>query len=165
MAGKLVIKVNAFGHGSVELDGTDIASSVRAVEFRADANARQGHTEVTLELCVTEIETTYLGSPDREVLVNLTDDVINTLLMLGWTPPENDQRTYRMPVTEWIPSEEFDRLYLNTETPAEVWDVANLPAGCRCFELNHHREYFRDGTHHRECPLFATDNASPDAND
>lgn len=104
MATKLVIKVNGFGQGTVELDGTDIASSVRAVEFRADAGRV---TVVSLELCVDEIETTYLGSAECEVLVSISDDVVTTLMTLGWTPPENDRRSYRMPVTEWVPVEDF----------------------------------------------------------
>lgn len=155
MAGKLVIKINGFGQGTVELDGTDISRSVRAVEFRASAN---DETTITLELGVTEIETTYLGSPEREVLVNLNDDIVNTLMMLGWTPPENDRRTYRMPVTEWVLAEDL-------APSAEAWDVRDLPVGCRCFELDHHRQYFRDRTHDERCPLFVIDHASPDAND
>lgn len=156
MATKLVIKVNGFGQGTVELDGTDISTSVRAVEFRAEA----GHeTTVNLELSVTEIETSYLGSAEREILVNMPDEVVNTLLVLGWNPPQNDNRTYRLPVTEWVPADEF-------HTPsAEEWDIRDLPEGCRCFELDHHRQYFTDGTHHEQCPLFIIDNASPDAND
>lgn len=158
MAGKLVIKVNGLGHGTVELDGTDIARSVRAVEFRADANDRP---EVTITLTLDEIETTWLGSAEREILVNLSDDSINTLLALGWTPPEDDRRSYRMPVTKWVTVPEF-----NGETSVlSAEGNYTLPAGCRCFELDHHEEYFENGTHDRQCPLFATDNASPDAND
>jgi len=104
MAGKLVIKVNGFGQGTVELDGTDIARSVRAVEFRADS---RGETEVNITLTLDEIETTWLGSAEREILVNLNDETINTLLALGWTPPESDQRSYRMPVTDWVAVDEF----------------------------------------------------------
>lgn len=168
MATKLVIKVNGFGQGTVELDGTDLSSAVRAVEFRADAHAR---TVVNLELCVDEIETTMLGSSEAEILVNLPDDVITTLITLGWTPPEHDQRSYHMPVTEWIP---VDRITIDDSEPSpaeaflrspEVWDVRDLPADCLCFQLDHHREYFSNGTHHERCPLFVTDNASPDAND
>lgn len=160
MATKLVIKVNGAGQGTVELDGTDLSNVVRAVEFRADAHAR---TVVNLELCVDEIETTMLGSVDAEILVNIPDDVISTLMTLGWTPPEHDKRTYRMPVTTWVPADELQGF---DDTPsAEGWDIRDLPADCTCFILDHHRQYFAHGTHHERCALFVTDNASPDAND
>lgn len=160
MATKLVIKVNGFGQGTVELDGTDLSTAVRAVEFRADD---QEPPVVLLELCVDEIETTYLGSAEAEILVNIPDVVATTLITLGWSPPEHDRRSYRMPVTEWVPADMLPGF--DPPLSAEVWDVRDLPAGCQCFPLDHHREYFANGTHHERCPLFVTDNASPDAND
>jgi hypothetical protein len=161
MTRKLVIKVNGFGEGTVELDGTDISSSVRAVEFRADAHLK---TTVSLELSVSEIETTYLGSAESEILVNIPDDVITTLITLGWTPPEHDKRTYRMPVTTWVPADQLRGF--EEPSPAEVvLRNERLRVGCLCFQLDHHEEYFENGTHHERCPLFITDNASPDAND
>lgn len=99
MAKKLVIKLNGAGQGTVELDGTDIARSVRSVEFRADS---MGDIETTLGLCVDEIEITQLGSAEAEVLVNLPDSVIDALIQLGWTPPANDRRTYRIRMAEWV---------------------------------------------------------------
>jgi hypothetical protein len=120
MAGKLVIKVNGFGQGTVELDGTDIANSVRAVEFRADS---RGETTVSLDLTVDEVEITCLGARDREYLVNLDDSTINTLLALGWNPPQSDVRTYRVPATEWVSAEEFETYTLNERRSAEEMDI------------------------------------------
>lgn len=150
MAGKLVIKINGFGQGTVELDGTDISSTVHAVEFRAGANE---HLAVTLELLLSEVEVTALGDSEKSVMVNLTDSIRTTLSVLGWTAPADDQTVYRMPMTEWVPVEE------------RVRTAEALPDGCRCFELNHHRQYYADGSHDDRCPLFVIDNASPDAND
>lgn len=162
MATKLVIKVNGAGQGTVELDGTDLSTSVRAVEFRADAH---NETSVLLELCVDEIETTMLGSPEAEILVNIPDVVITTLLTLGWTPPEHDQRSYRMPVTEWVPADMLPGFDEPPSAEEITRSMMGTPIGCVCFQLDHHRQYFADGTHHERCPLFVTDNASPDAND
>lgn len=149
MPRKLQIKLDETGHGSVVLDGTDISNAVRAVEMiRADP----GRSLVVLELVVTEIDVTALASPEAEILVSLTDDVIRALTMLGWTPPDDDRRTYYMPRAEWVPVE---------DQTAE----ADRPAECRCYELNPSRLHTRIDTHEELCPLFVTDNASPDAND
>lgn len=117
MAIKLVIKVNRSGQGTVELDGTDLSKAVRAVEFRASA---RDEVFASLELCVDEIEITQLGSAEAEVLVNLPDDVINVLIQLGWTPPENDRRTYRYRMAEWVPAD-FPRL--NDPPSAEEMEI------------------------------------------
>lgn len=120
MPSKLVIQLNGSGQGTVELDGTDIASAVYAVEFSAEA----GHvTKVNLQLQVIEIELSYLGSPDQEILVNLTDDVINTLLVLGWNPPENDNRSYRVPATQWMSLEDFRAV--NERPSAEEMEIVD----------------------------------------
>lgn len=139
MPRKLQIKLDETGHGSVVLDDMDISRAVRAVEIRADP----GRSLVVLELTVTEIDVTRLASSEAETLVSLTDDVIRALTMLGWTPPDDDRRTYYTPRAEWVPVEDHS---------AE----ADRPAECRCSE---------NGTHDERCQLFVTDNASPDAND
>lgn len=153
MPRKLQIKLDGAGRGSVTLDGTDLSTSVRAVELRAEAGEP---AFVTLELALDEIDVTRLASAEAEVLVNLPDDMIRVLTVLGWTPPEEIQRSYRMAVTRWVPADQLDGSESVNRT---------LPAGCQCFELDHHLQYFESGTHDERCQLFVTDNASPDAND
>jgi hypothetical protein len=158
MPSKLVVKIDGVGRGSIELNGLDISSSVRGMQLSSCADIA---TKVTLELAVSEIEITALEDRDATILVNLTNDVISALLALGWTQPEDDPRTYRVE-RRW---ELIDSPSLSEPPHAEEDQRPSLPAGCWCFELDHHRRYLWDGTHHERCPLYVIDNQSPDAHD
>lgn len=112
-----MIKINRSGQGTIELDGMDLSRAVRTVEFRADS---RGDVETELGLTVDEVEITHLGSAEAEVLVNLPDDVINALVQLGWTPPENDRRTYKYRMAEWV---SVDTPNVNERPSAEEMEI------------------------------------------
>lgn len=73
------------------LDGVDITKAVRRVEFDADFRT----VEIRLHVAVDSIEIDTLGERDMSVMVNIPDDVADTLQLLGWV--KSDRTTYSVP--------------------------------------------------------------------
>jgi hypothetical protein len=98
MASSIKITINATGRGSAQLDGTDLSEALRGFTLRCTAGEMP---ELDLDFSITEIDITSMGEGERTILVNIPEDVIRTLMMIGWTPPADDPRTYRMPAPAW----------------------------------------------------------------
>lgn len=87
-------------HGrKITLDGVDITSAVRRVEFDADFRT----VEVCLHVSVEQIEIDTLGERDMSVMVNIPKDVVEVLQLLGWI--KTDQSTYSIPRPAYNPDE------------------------------------------------------------
>lgn len=96
------VTVDLNGYGLIEIDGHDISNAVHG--FKVNAVAGEGVT-LTVQLNITEIDITSLGDGQRNILVNLSDEVITSLIMLGWQPPEDDRRVYKVNHPKWELSE------------------------------------------------------------
>lgn len=101
-AASVKVTVDLNGYGQIEIDGRDISNAVQG--FKVDATAGDGVT-LTVQLNITEIDITSLGDGKRNILVNLSDEVISSLIMLGWKPPADDRRVYQMEHPKWELSE------------------------------------------------------------
>lgn len=78
----------------IQLDGLNIANSVRRFDFEGDANSQTG--VLRLELNVDEIEITAMGESDDTIIVNIPRDTERTLQALGWVKT-SDRTTYTRP--------------------------------------------------------------------
>ena len=76
----LTVNLKPFGGGEVRLGDRDISNTVRGIHIDAAAGQL---TEITLDLCITEI--THVV--DAEPRYHLGTDVHDALVALGWTPP------------------------------------------------------------------------------
>lgn len=148
MSGKVKIRLAGAGNDYVEIDGFDLTRALRGFTLNVSSDERP---TLELDFCLSEIEVTSIGEGERSVLVNIPDAVVHTLMAIGWQPPENDARTYRMPHAEW-----------------EAVDLNRPPAGYRpeyrdslCTCPENHDPFLMDG-HHATC-YYETH--SPDAND
>lgn len=153
-ARSLKITADAAGTGTIEIDGMNIENVVRGL----DISIRAGDPptiSVELDLTVVTVEITSLAEAAERHLVNLSAEVSTVLQAMGWTPPAEPTNEFTVPKADW---------QLDTRTLGS-WDIRDLPEGCHCFELDHHHQFFIDGTHHERCPVFVIDNQSPDAND
>jgi hypothetical protein len=99
MAGNVKVTLDGAGNGAVEIDGHDLSRALRGFTLNVSADERP---TIELDFCLSEVEITSMGDGERTVLVNIPDAVVHTLLMIGWTPPENDARTYRLPHAQWV---------------------------------------------------------------
>lgn len=97
-AASVKVTVDLEGYGRIEVDGHDISSAVHG--FHVDATAGDGVT-LTVQFHITEIDITSLGDVHRNIFVNLSDEVISSLIMLGWKPPTDDRRTYAIERPRW----------------------------------------------------------------
>lgn len=150
MAGNVKVTVNAAGMGEIKIDDFDLSQALRGFTLSVESGERP---RLDLDFSISEVEVTAMGESDRTVLVIIPDAVVHTLLMLGWTPPENDTRTYRLPHASW---EAIDAPALN-ERPTEYTPTRD--EYCTCPE--HHDPFQMDG-HHSTCYY---EQNSPDAND
>lgn len=71
------------GHGTVRVDGTDISSSITGVTVEARVN---DVPRVTLDLRVFET-----ARSDGQAEIIIPDPTRETLIALGWTPPEDNE--------------------------------------------------------------------------
>jgi len=149
MTGKVKITIDPAGLGTVLIDDRDLSRALRGFTIRCEAGERP---TLDLDFCISEIEVSAMGEAENTVLVNIPDEVISVLLLIGWTPPENDPRTYRVARPEW---EAIDTPALNERPAVEPYRDSR----CTCPE--HHDPFLMD-RHHPECFYEAH---SPDAND
>lgn len=114
-AANVKVSVDLSGYGKLEIDGHDISSAVA----RFDINGSPGDgVELIVQFNVTEIDITSLGDAQRHIFVNIPREVIAALLALGWKPPADDNRTYRVARPRWD---------LSTKTAEEI-DLASPDA-------------------------------------
>jgi len=169
VAAKIKIMINANGQGSAIIDGTDFSQALRGFTFSSTVGERP---VLDLDFCIDEIEVSSLAESDAEVLVNIPEDVASILLTLGWTPPANDTRTYRMSRPTW---EVNDSVTITCTCNVQRWRQHEI--GCRnrderfpfitptrtalCTCPEDHDPFAMD-RHHASCYYNAH---SPDAND
>lgn len=115
-AASVKVTVDLDGYGKIEIDGRDISNAVEG--FTVDASAGKGVT-LLVQLSITEIDITSLGDGQRNILVNLSDEVISSLIMLGWQPPADGRRVYKVEHPKW----EAQGI---TERTAEGIDLASI---------------------------------------
>jgi hypothetical protein len=93
------IRIETTGHHGrkILLDEMDITKAVRRVSFDADFRT----VEVTLHVAVDQVEIDTLGERDMSVMVNIPDDVVDVLQLLGWVKTSNT--TYSIPRPPYDP--------------------------------------------------------------
>lgn len=75
------ITTSATGTGTVEIDGQDVANSVRALRLSAGVGEL---TELTLDVVPRQV-----AEFEGEAFVRLTGEFEEFLTMLGWSPPRS----------------------------------------------------------------------------
>lgn len=83
-------------HIRATLEGVDITSACKEITVTVDPYMKKMRVE--LDLRIDQVEITSLAESDISVLVNIPDDVVEVLELLGWI--KTDRRTYRIPRTE-----------------------------------------------------------------
>ena len=119
MSSKVRITVDSLGYGHIAIDDHNMSGAVRGFRVRSEVEER---LTIELDLSVSQVEITSLGDRETVFLVNLSDDVISALLAIGWTPPADDNRIYRVARPLWTPDMSVD---CNTRPPGEVDDIDN----------------------------------------
>ncbi len=82
-------------HSRIKLDGVDITSAVRGLTISVDVNRIM---RVELDLRIDSVEITSLAEQGSTMLVNIPDDVVTTLELLGWI--KTDRRIYSISQVE-----------------------------------------------------------------
>lgn len=88
----------ALGKYFLRLNGRDISSAVAG--FNVGSVDADDKPTITLDLVLDTIEITSLGDAEQVYMVNLTDETEALLASIGWTPPEENTRTFRVSRTE-----------------------------------------------------------------
>lgn len=105
MSSKVTITVDSLGYGHISIDDHNMSGAVRG--FRVTSEVEEP-LKIELDLSVSQVEITGLADRETVFLVNLSDDVISALLAIGWTPPAEDNRIYRVARPLWTPDMSVD---------------------------------------------------------